>query len=240
MLTGPQQITSSDWGVISSAQNAPLGSRAVCLDGREFRYGLAGATTLDIGKLAQQPAAVANHAVQAVQAAAPVGSTQVSLTLGATLASVNQYAGGYLIIQDSVGAGASYLITGHPAAALSTTLVVNLAEPTTTALTTASRYSLVPNAFGNQVIAATTTVNLITGVPGIAVTNGFYGWFQVKGVAAVLGNGTPAQGSGVISSATTAGATDVEAAATVTQRVGIIVNSAGVSTKYNATNLDLR
>lgn len=239
MLTGQQQIGASDWGVITSAQNSPLGVRAVTADGREFRYGLAGASNLAIGKLAQQPATVANHQVQAVQAAAAAGATSVSVTLGATLATANQYAGGYLVIQDSAGAGASYLISGHPAAALSATLVLSLAEPVTTALTTSSKYSLVPNNYNGMLISATTTVDVITGVPGIAVTAAFYGWFQTKGVAAVLGNGTPAQGSGVIPSATTAGATDVEATTTVTPRIGIIVGSAGVSTKYNATNLNI-
>lgn len=239
MLTGPQQISSNDWGVITSSQNSPLGVKAGSPDGREYRYGLAGATALAVGKLTQQPTAEANHQVIAVQAAAALGATTVSVTLGATAATVNQYAGGYLTIQDSVGAGSSYLISGHPAAALSTTLVITLAEPLTLALTTATKCSLIVHSYSNMIIAATGIVSQINGVPGIAVTAANYGWFQVEGVASVLGNGTPAQGTGVISSVTTAGATDVELAATVTQRLGYVVGSAGVSTKYNAINLSI-
>lgn len=239
MLTGPQQISASDWGVITSSQNCPLGTKAITVDGREFRYGLAGASALAVGKLAQQSAVVTNHVVQTVQAAAALGATQVSITIGATAATANQYAGGYLTIQDSVGAGSSYLIAGNAAAASSGTLVVTLAEPLTLALTTASKCSLNAHPYANMIIgqaSGTTTVNYITGVPGIAVTAANYGWFQVEGIAAVFVDGTPAAGSGVVVG-TTAGAVAIEAAASVTPRLGVVYGSAGVDGKYTSINL---
>lgn len=239
MLTGPQQISSNDWGVITSSQNSPLGTAAGTADGRVFRYGLAGASALAVGKLAQQSAVVANHVVQSVQAAAALGATQVSITIGATAATANQYAGGYLTIQDSVGAGSSYLVAGNAAAASSGTLVVTLAEPLTLALTTASKCSLNAHPYASMIIgqaSGTTTVNYITGVPGIAVTAANYGWFQVEGITAVLCDGTPAAGTGVIVGSV-AGSVAVEVAGTLTPRLGVVYGSAGVDTKYTAINL---
>ena len=186
MLSGPIQIQSNDWGVISSAQNQPLGAKAETADGREFKYGLAGASNLAIGKLSQQAAVVANHQNIAVAGAAAAGATQVTVTLGATAATANQYAGGYLNVIDSAGAGATYLISGHPSASSSGSLVVNLVEPITTALTTSSKVNLTTNPYSGLVISATTTISYITGVPGIAVTAAYYGWFQTRGVASVF------------------------------------------------------
>jgi hypothetical protein len=83
------------------------------------------------------------------------------------------------------------------------------------------------------------TTQQVVGVPIITVTAAFYGWFQTKGIAAVLVNGTPAVGSGLIKSATTAGAADIEAAATITQRIGQVYDTAAVSTSYITANLNI-
>lgn len=240
MLSGPIQIQSNDWGVISSAQNQPLGSKAETVDGREFKYGLAGASNLAIGKLAQQAAVVANHQNISVAAAAAAGATQVTVTLGATAATANQYAGGYLNVIDVAGAGATYLIAGHPAASSSGSLVVSLAEPITTALTTSSKANLTTNPYASMVISATTTISYITGVPGIAVTAAFYGWFQTRGVASVLSDGAVTAGVGLKPSDAVTGAAEAEVAGDTTVRIGVAYNNNTVDTKYSAAYLNIR
>mgnify|MGYP003337614068 CR=1 FL=1 len=237
MLTGPIQIQSNDWGVISSAQNQPLGASAETTDGRVFKYGLAGAADLAIGKLAQQAAVVANHQNIAVAAAAAAGATQVTVTLGATAATANQYAGGYLNVIDSAGAGATYLISGHPAASASGSLVVNLSEPITTALTTSSKVNLTTNPYSKLVISAVTTISYIAGVPGIAVTAAYYGWFQVRGVASVLSDGAITAGKGLKPSDLVTGAVEAEVDTDTTVRIGTAYNNNTVDTKYSAAYL---
>lgn len=239
MLTGTKQIASSDWGVISSSQLESLGSKSYTSDGREFRYGLAGATTLLIGNLTKASAVVANHQNVAVAAAAAAGSLTVTVTLGATAATANQYAGGYLGIYDSAGAGGTYLIVGNPAASSSGSLTVTLAEPITTALTTSSKVNLTVNPYGGLVITTSATDGA-QGVPGIAVTAANYGWFQTRGIASVLSSATVAAlGLSIIPSATP-GAVNVEdGASTAAYRIGYAYNQATVSTKYSTVNLTI-
>ena len=238
MLTGTKQIASSDWGVIASSQLESLGSKSYTSDGREFRYGLAGATALGIGKLTKPSAVEANHQNVAVAVAAAAGSLTVTVTLGATAATANQYAGGYLGIYDSAGAGASYLIVGHPAAASSGSLVVTLVEPITTALTTSSKANLTVNPYGG-LIATAAVIDTPQGVPGIAITAAYYGWIQTRGIAQVLVSATPPTvGLGMTASAT-AGAADIELAASVGYRIGYAYNQTAVSGKYSTVNLTI-
>lgn len=238
-LTIQQTILEQDYHEVSASQQGILGTRAVTKDGREFRYTLAGAATLALGKVVQAPTLVANHQVVAVAAAVAAGATKITATLGATAATADQYKGGYVNITDSAGAGQALLIRGNSAAASSGVITLFLDNPVTTALTTGSKANLTRNQFDGAVIAATTTIDLILGVPQIAITAANYGWVQTRGISSVLVNGTPTVGAGVISSATTAGALDVEGTSAVTPRLGVIVNNAAVSTKYPVVNLSI-
>jgi len=138
MISGAMQIAPSDISVISATQEVQVGQIGVTPDGRVFRYSQAGAVDLAVGKLAVAAAIAANHENMAVASAAAIGATSVTVTLGATAATANQYAGGFLTINDATGEGRAYLVSGHPAADASASLVVTLAEPITVALTTSS------------------------------------------------------------------------------------------------------
>lgn len=240
-FTGPLQIEMQDVRTQSSTKQHTLGTLAVTRDGRQFRYGHAGATALAAGKLAQIPAVVANHQAL-VTVAAAVGATKVTVTLGGTAATADQYIDGYAVIRDTAttGAGQAFPINGNSAQTVTTGNVdVYLAEAVAEALTTASVTNLELSPYEGMLISSSgDTTEMVTGVPQIDVTAAYYAWFQVRGVAAVLGNGTITKGSGVIKSATTAGAVDIEAAATITHRVGIQLQT-GTSTKYNTTYLTI-
>jgi hypothetical protein len=90
---------------------------------------LAGAAALAPGKLAVAATVVANHQNMAVAAAAAVGATSVTVTLGATAATADYYADGFLTINDAAGEGISYRVKSHPAHAGSGSLVVELYDP---------------------------------------------------------------------------------------------------------------
>lgn len=238
-LSNRQHVAEQDIHQISSTIQGVLGERQETKDGREFRYGLAGAANLAIGKLAQQPAVVANH--QNVVVSGNAGDTTATVTLGATAATANQYQFGYLSGLSGTGAGQTVRIRTNPAIALSTAGVFQLDEPLTTTFAATPKASLTLNPYSGAIISSTAdTTQQVVGVPIITVTAAFFGWFQTKGLAAVLVNGTPAVGSGLIKSATTAGAADVEGATVVTQRIGQVYDTAAVSTSNVTVNLNIQ
>ena len=109
-LSGDLSVVASDLYADDSTQQHDLGAKVVTSDGRAFRYCKVGATALVPGKLYDGPAIVPNHVNIAVAAAAAAGATSVTVTLGATLASINQYAGGLLVVSDANGEGFTYQV----------------------------------------------------------------------------------------------------------------------------------
>lgn len=239
MFTGPAQISQQEVNRVSPTKLMRLGSQGITADGRVFRYGLAGAVTLAAGKVNQTAAVVAAHQNILVQQAAAVSDMQINLTLGAAATTVGQYDDGYVVGYDVAGQGQTLRIQGTPVLASSASGTFLLADPVAQALTTSSRVNLEQNPWSNAIVAPTTlTGDFANGVSGVTIPAGSYGWFQTRGTAAVLGNGTIAKGNGLVSSVTTSGAVDAEGATVVTQRVGLAVQ-AGVSTKYNTVYLTI-
>lgn len=239
-LSQRQHVLEQDIHQISSVQQGALGLRAETKDGREFRYGLAGASNLALGKLTQQPAVVTTH--QNVVVAGTAGDLTATVTLGATNAmTVDQYKDGYLTGLSGTGAGQTVRIRTNPAIAALAAGVIQLAEPLTTTFAATPKASLVLSPFSGLIISASgETTQQVTGVPIIAVTATFYAWFQTKGIASVLVNGTPAAGAGIIKGATTAGSVDVEGTSAVTQRLGQVYDTTAVSTSYVTVNLNIQ
>lgn len=193
----------------SSATPAhPVGTRRNTPDGRSFRYSLAGAAALVAGNVIQAPAQLVNHQ-QLTPAAAAIAADTITVTLGATLATANQYAGGWAIIDTTPGLGYSYPISGHPAADASATLAVTLVPGSfiQVALTTDSRVSLQSNAYRNVIQAPVTTLTgAVVGVCPFPLTLAQYGWIQTHGPCGTLIVGTPAVGHIVGPPTTSAGA----------------------------------
>jgi hypothetical protein len=238
-LSQRAHVLEQDIHQISSTQQGALGLVGETKDGRRFRYGLAGAVTLAVGKLVQQPLVVTTH--QNVTITGSAGDQQVTVTLGATNAMTqDQYKDGYVSGLSGTGAGQTVRIRTHGAIAASGTGTLYLAEPLTTTFAPTPKASLVLNPYSGGLISTTAdTTQQVIGVPIIAITAANYGWFQTHGIASVLANGTPAVGTGLIKSATTAGAVDTEATGTITQRVGQVYDTAAVSTSYITANLNI-
>lgn len=232
-FTSDAQILPGDIRSDSATALTQLGTKASTPDGRVFRYCKAGATALVAGSVYDGPATVSNHTNVTVQAAAVAGDKTISVTLGATAATANQYAGGVIAINDVDGQGHTYTIKSNPAADASATLTVTLEddEPVVTALTTSSQATLVANQYNGVVIHATTEVAVPVGVAHTNVTANQYGWIQTHGPVSALSNGTVAIGSSVAASDTTT-AGGYEIGDGILPVIGYAL-AAGVATEFN-------
>ncbi len=222
----------------TSTPEASLGQKAIDSGGRTFRYVQAGDTALVVGKLYDGPANATDNANIAV-VKGTAGESEITVTLGSTAATVNQYAGGVVVINDVTGEGQTFTIKSHPAADASASLVLTLDDDETvvTALDTDSQATLIPNQYKAIVIHAASEAGAPVGVAVTAITAEFYGWIQTRGPVSCLHDATPAEiGEGVDASTTTDGSV-TESVAPLLQ-VGVALVQ-GVSTEYNPIFLTL-
>lgn len=240
-FTGPMQITNSATGDFTTDAKHAIGTQGITRDGRKFRYVKAGAVALVSGNVIQGPAVVVNH-LGLTPAAMAIGATSGVAALGATAAAANLYAGGYMQVDTTPGNGRMYSVSGH-AAVLSSgniTAFFDVSDPIAVALTTSSRVGFHQNVHNGVIqMPITTATGKFAGVAVSDIPIANFGWVQTYGPCAVLINGTPALGAGVLGvSGTTAGSVDIETAAPaiVGQKIGVMMQI-GVSGKNNAVFL---
>lgn len=208
-------ITSGGVYTTSTVQQAQLGDKAYSADGRTFRYVLAGAVALVPGNVIQSPATVANHVNLTPTALPSLGDTTMTVTLGATAATANQYAGGTVVVEKgTLGVGQTFLIASHPAALSGATLVLTLSDAVAVTITGTVTVSLTANMYNGVIQAPITT---LTGTPvGVAVAaipalN--YGWICSRGITGVKSDGAITVGTVAIAvPSAAAGAAKVMAA----------------------------
>ena len=218
-----------------------VGTRWDLSDGREVTLVKNGATALAAGVLVQDAPIVANHqniAVTAYQAYSANGNVpaKVTVTLGATAATANQYAGGFVVVNDANGEGQTLRIASHPAADASGSLVITLEEGATVALTTSSEVCLIPPHGKDVVINPTTVTGAQVGVTLYAIPASAYGFVVSRGVTSCLAQGAIGVGLGISASGSVAGAVAVSAATTA--RLGF-ASQAGVDTEYRAVYVNI-
>lgn len=241
-LMSTVEIFAADLFSSDATQRHPAGTIGWTRDGRQFRYAKAGASDLVVGNILQASVPVANHLAM-TPAATAIGATSVTLTLGATLATENQYAEGWLQVDTTPGNGYAYPVSGHPAAALSSSLVVSLPSdaPVQVALTTSSRVGLIANPWKGVIQCPTTNTARVVGAAVSVITASQWGWIQIVGPCPVLINGTPAITAPVVNSATAAGAVDkwtTAAADVAVTPVGFMMQ-VGVTGKNNMVFLTI-
>lgn len=227
----------SNFASAADAGNVALGARAVDNAGNSYRFCQAGASALVPGKLQQASAQIANHQNMAVTTAA-IGATSVTVALGNTAATANQYAGGWLVITTSTGAGYRYLISNHPAADASASLVLTLSDALlTTTVTATTKADLIANPFSGVILNPSAASSCPVGVASLsAITASYFGWIQSAGICNVLADGAVTVGTQLVASNATAGA--VEALTGVQAIVGCAVTDID-TTQYGAVNLQL-
>lgn len=236
-LTGATQIAGQDIFTTSTSANTNLGALATTGDGRYYRYASLGAVAAVPGNLYQSAAQVANHQNLAPTANGSIGATTVTVTLGNTAATANQYAGGYAMITTSTGAGYMYEIASHPAAAGNATLQLLLVDPLLTTIASAStKIDLVTNPYSALIINPATATSSPAGAAVFPVAIGGFGFVQVSGATNLLADGAITVGTALVASNGTAGA--VEPLTGVQASVGTAINSIS-TTEYGAVFLQL-
>lgn len=168
-----------------------VGSRWDLSDGREvILVSASSATTVAPAYLYADAANIAAHqnmAITAIQTYSNNGNTpyKLTVTLGATAVTANQYQGGFVIVNAGTGIGQQLRIASHPAAALSSSLVITLEDGPSTALATAdSKASLVTPHGKNVIINPTTATGAYTGFGLYAIAASSYGFLVTKGITA--------------------------------------------------------
>lgn len=185
------------------------GSRFVSSDGREFILVLGGAANITQGLLVQSPANIANHANLATTTAA-IGATSITVTLGGTAATLNQYQGGFAVINAGTGAGQTLRIASHPAqTSTSGTVVLTLEDALTVAtLSSDTKTSLVLDTCNGVIVSpADTLTGTIVGSTLYNLATASWGLLQTKGPGSLFSSSNIATtpGAGIIGAAATAG-----------------------------------
>lgn len=213
---GGSSLASADPFTQSATALFPLGTKLQYGD-RTFRYGFSGEAN-NAGVLLEGAALVnAHHRDIAVQAAAAVGATSIAVTLGATATTLNQYADGYIHINDDTAdansQGKLLRIKSNAAADASATATMVTYDPIDVILPTTAKADLIKNPYVDVVKTATTPVNTVLGVTPIEIADNRYFWIQTGGPASVLCvDAAPTIGEPVTRNTATAGSVQATAA----------------------------
>ena len=181
---------------VSSTQKEALGALRITEDGRKFRYGLA-AGTLVAGGAVFGAADVDNHiAVVQTGYTNSLGASSVTVLVGATAVTANQYDEGYLVMYRGAAGtvGHYYKIISHTvSAAGSETITVLVKDPLHKATVATDYFSLYANPY-KAIVAATDIATNYLGQAFVGMTTGQYGWFQTGGFGVCLGGDTATMG----------------------------------------------
>lgn len=190
-ISGYPTVFGIDPYSVDSIPTQDLGTKGVAPDGRIFRYGNVGGTQIAAGKLCVSPAMTANHEDIAFASAAAIGDKSVSITIGATAITANEYDEGFLLVIDDTGEGYTHKIVSCPTTDGSAAISISITPGIQVATTTSTTVALLRNPYRDVVIATGgTQTSIPVGVSPIVMTASYYGWFQTGGWAAVLSSGT--------------------------------------------------
>lgn len=238
--TGPLALHAS--GIFQQSSDANLatlvGSRWDLSDGREVIFVSNSATAiLTSGLLCQDAAIVANHAGMVTAAFTAYSATtgkkaSITVNLGATALTADQYQGGFLSVDSGTGIGQYLRIESNAAAVLSGSGVITLEDSPNTALVAASSVvSLIPPHGKSVILNPTTPTNVPVGVTLYPLTASYYGFLVSKGLTGAVSDATaPEVGKGISPSTTTAGTIAKNTGtSTVTLNVGPIIGYTAVA-----------
>jgi len=220
-----------------------LGSRMHLPDGRIYRYGQTdGAQTA--GAICQSAVGVANHDMDLAVNTASVGDKSLSVTLGGTAATEDQYKDGYVYVNDGTGEGNIYKIRQHDAINSSAAGTINLydGDAIAVAFEAATLVGLVKNPYKDFIVYPATTSGHAVGVAATDFDDDDFGWLQTWGPAAVLCDVAFAIGNHVRVSDNTAGSgepLDRDVSNENDEVIGVASLIAPVTTDYGYVNLTI-
>ena len=198
---------------ISATAKEMVGTMRRDLRGNVYRYGQAGATALAAGKLAVSADMDTDVENCVLAEAAAAGSKTVKVTVTSTTVAEDYFRGGDLIFNDATPEGHRYLILHSSAVTAGTEITLTLDDPLAVAATTSSEVTIMQSPWKSAVISATDQADMPVGVPMVAITAEYYGWFQTRGRAAVLADEAVAKGGAVTIGSSVAGAVELQDAA---------------------------
>jgi len=213
----------------------PLGSRLL-YGNTVYAYGRLAAVAVTAGKCVTHAASIAHHFDLTPTAGVAAGETAISVETAGTDITLNQYANGYLYVNDAAGEGQMLRIKSNPAHDHSAdpSIVITCYDDLATAITTSSRITLIPDPRSAQIVQAATTTGATLGVTVVDMAASAYGWFSVSGPATVLTSGTLVVGNHAVPLGA-AGAVG-PAAGDVIQVIGVVMIK-NVTTDYSLINL---
>ncbi len=220
-----------------------LSTRMMLPDGRIYRYGQTdGAQTA--GAICQSAVGVANHDMDLAVNTASVGDKSLSVTLGGTAATEDQYKDGYVYVNDGTGEGNIYKIRQHDAINSSAAGTINLYDGDTIAVAfeDATIVGLAKNPYKDFVVYPTTPTGHAVGVAATDFDDDDFGWLQTWGPAAVLCDVAFVIGNHVRVSDNTAGSgepLDRDASNENDEVIGVASLIAPVTTDYGLVNLTI-
>lgn len=241
ILTGLPLIYGIDPWTNETAQQLPWGAIGYDKYGNKYRYVQNTTTALVAGNLIQSNPQPANFVDLAVNLAAPTFTiaqnghyynNQVTLILGGTATTANQFVGGRAVVSVTPGIGTQYTILSHQVQSTTTgACYFNMEENLLVALTTSSKMTVTPHPYNGVVQSPTTPTGFSAGVAITAVPASttspsvtYWSWVGCVGVFGVLSDATTgAVGNGMSPSTTTAGC--VTKAVTLKDSIGYIINT---------------
>lgn len=180
-ISGIVQIGQDLWSESASALHN-LGALAFDEFGNRYRYVKNGGVALAAGHLLQEAAEDTNFRSMAVDTAAAIGATEVSVTLGGTAVTADLFKDGHLYVESSTGLGQHFRILSHEVQT-STTGSCNFTidRPLKVALTTSSQVTVRKSAYDSVVDFPVTPTGGAVGIALYAMTISYYGWIQSGG-----------------------------------------------------------
>ena len=188
---GGSLVATVDPFTSGASQLFPLGSKLL-YGNTVYRYGQMGAGAVTAGKCVTHAASIAHHFDLTPTAGVAAGETAISVETAGTDITLNQYAGGYLYVNDAAGEGQMLRIRSNPAHDHSddASIIITTYDDLATAITTSSRVTLIADPLSALIGQAATTTGATMGVTVVDMAATHYGWFAVSGPATVLTSGT--------------------------------------------------
>lgn len=211
-------------------------------DGRRFRYCRAANAAITRAHMAVAAVPTITNVAQATYGVAINSKDNISIALGVAPAEKNEYAGGYLIVNDSEdggdGQGYMYKIRKHDIG--SAPCHMWLYDVVHVAILVTDEVTLVKNKYDDVIVAPDTTIQSApVGVPLITVTALYFFWAQTRGYCPILvGAAGMTIGNDVGYVHDAAGACEDKEVLDTTPYYGKAV-TAGASTEYAVVDLHL-
>ncbi len=161
-----------------STQRYTVGTRAMSWDGSVLRYAKFGATNTSYQSAVWSNTTSAGVGFESVNGASAAGDRTVNVADAST--TLNQYAGGYLLLFHATGDGSMYTVIGNTASA-GGIVILSLDRPLAVAVTTSDNLELYESPFADMRQGNSGNTKGFFGIPMALVTSGSYGWVKTWG-----------------------------------------------------------